>query len=266
MNKSVFVFAVLLLAPMGSSGSDLPELPRDIEEWVRVLVPLRIQVPVTGLYGTEWTTELTAYNESSVLIVHGSPFVCNLGIPCPIPSRQEADSLWSPYSSGIAGPNHGVLFYVERRVADSVWFALTLRERFSGETASIPVVREDDFFAGKTALPDVPISTNHRVHLRIYDPFNEMDSLASITIEDSVTREVLSRKTMMLDKAPQSGPVSEFHRHPGFAEIGDLAGLLPEEYRGSVLVRITMNDERPFWTFISLTDNATQDVTIITPQ
>ncbi|HVR44034.1 MAG TPA: hypothetical protein VMS56_11400, partial [Thermoanaerobaculia bacterium] len=201
MNSTLFVLMLAILAPGALLGSDLPELPRDVGEWVRVLVPLRIQVPVSGLYGTEWTSELTAWNEESVAIVQGSPFVCNLGIPCPPPLRQKADAVWSPYSAPARGNNRAVILFVERRAAASVWFALTLHERFTAELTAIPVVREDDFLRGGVVFPDVPVSAARRIHVRIYDPFNEPDSVAEVVIEDALTREILGSSSVALEQA-----------------------------------------------------------------
>ncbi|HUP63855.1 MAG TPA: hypothetical protein VM557_01055, partial [Thermoanaerobaculia bacterium] len=111
-----------------------------------------------------------------------------------------------------------------------------------------------------------PVSAARRIHVRIYDPFNEPDSVAEVVIEDALTREILGSSSVALEQAAPHEPASDFDSHPAYGQISDLSALLRDGYTGSVLVRITMNDERPFWTFISLTDNATQDVTIITPQ
>jgi hypothetical protein len=153
---------------------------------------------------------------------------------------------------------------VPRPEADSLAFALRVRDVSRAEEGlgtEVPVVREKDMFVNTVmTLLDVPLDPRYRVKLRVYalDPFFGNAGLAaSVTLVD-VRTGVRTERNIPLERSCQ-GPLCV--AVPAYGELDLEAGQQGER----VNVYISSHEESLTWSFASITNNDTQQVTIVTP-
>ncbi len=160
----------------------------------------------------------------------------------------------------------GFIAHLPRREAPDVWFGTLIRDLSRQAEAlgtEIPVVRERDLFDRPFQLLNVPTDPRFRVALRLYDLETELAPRAitvrfmSMTSDDVIaTKEVALQKTI--------GP------RPAYAAIGDLVGAYPElAGKGPLRIEIdpdVIPGQRTMWAMVSVTNNETQHVTVISPQ
>jgi hypothetical protein len=130
-------------------------------------------------------------------------------------------------------------------------------------------VRERDFSSSTTQLLEVPTGADTRVHLRIY-------GASSPSGRGDIIVRVFSDATKLFEKAisltPSGGLASlptenAFIENPAYAELTNLTGLPEIARHGDVRVEIEpVTAGLRYWSFISVTNNATQRVSTITPQ
>jgi hypothetical protein len=165
--------------------------------------------------------------------------------------------------------NPGVFIYVDKEHAATISFALRLREWSQpADFVELPIVRERDFFSTTTQLLEVPTSNATRVHLRLYgssSPNGRGDVIVRIFSADNTK---LFEQPLSLTPAGGlaaiPGPTA-FSENPAYAELPNLTANFAG--RGNVRVEIEpVTAGLRYWSFISVTNNATQRVSLITPQ
>jgi hypothetical protein len=250
----------------------------------RVLVPVVVAAPTPGAYGSIWQTELVARNESDQgVVISDTPFgLCGL---CP------------PYAShttfrialNAPNPNAGRFLYIGSPGLGNVTFVLRVqdisRKALTWGTA-IPVVRDRDVFSGRLQLLDIPIDSRFRAALRVYDfepPTEATSRVVRLRIYDMCgigQIDIRCTNTPLVDTSltlVTSGHQSYPPETPGTVFIGDLAStfdrlanLPPVNLPDSTpRVRVDVDPVTPglrFWAFVSVTNNETQHVTVISPQ
>ncbi|MCM2313953.1 MAG: hypothetical protein NDJ92_02210 [Thermoanaerobaculia bacterium] len=232
----------------------------------RVLVPLAFAAGTTvpGAYGTVWIGEVWVANESSEDIQTLRSQQCQQGCPDPeLPAKsQRAISALPPGERSDAG----AFLYVPGYLAADVFFSarvLEVTRRAQPTGFAVPVVRESDYFTTAVMFPGVPAGAAVRSSLRIYDATSqggraflvEMvgengDTIASIpvTLSDGTSLE-------SLDLIPASVAVHNLEN----VLAGDTG------VRDLFHIRISpIGDVSPYWAFVSVTDNETQHVLMIT--
>lgn len=215
----------------------------------RLLLPVYVQT--RGAFGSLFVSELTAFNDTDqTQLVRGLVIPC-ITSPCP------------PDTSGISIPPHHTFtgFFPTGEpghlvtIADGarVEFNLRVRDLSRREDSAgteVPVVRESDFLS-RVNLLNVPAEANFRRLLRLYSgvPID-----ARITIRSQGDDSVLSTATVHL-----AGGGLET---PAYAEFRDFpASISP--------LRIEIEPIDPagkLWAFVSVTNNSTQEITLVTPQ
>lgn len=248
----------------------------DIESpYERVLLPLYFPGTIPGAFGTQWATELWIHNggTDSVSIADR---VCMPDAPCPavIPltrSLVAGHSLHNPTDFFQQNRNNSSLvLYVSNDGAQDVSFGLqvadTSRRALNGGT-DLPVIREGELLTRKAQLHNVRLENGtFRLLLRVYDlSYSEAQFAVRFypaTHEDprpSVYGTTLTAKT------PRQGP---FRAEAAYAEL-DITQLLDLRLAWPQVARIEIEPLTPgsrYWAFVSLTNNETQLVTLITPQ
>jgi hypothetical protein len=122
----------------------------------------------------------------------------------------------------------------------------------------LPIVREGDFRTDAIVLPRVVIDSRLRTTLRIYSP--EPDPIqVRIEIADWWYDSVDNARLITLAAGDEL--------HPAFGQL-----VLEHEFSwlGPVHIRIVplpFGEKQPrIWAFMTMVDNATNEVTVITPQ
>jgi hypothetical protein len=249
MKRLLFFLAALLLT--------VPLLAQSGPNFERILLPIFTN-PVHGAFGSEFHTELRAYNDSQfTLTVHGFDRQCPvLCIPLPdlpfeLPPQREVE----PQDFLMSG-NPGRFIYVPKdRMAD-----LSMNLRVFDVTRSalnfgteMPIVRAADFRINRLTLLGIPTDPKFRNTLRIYSP-DFTNVLISINDQPPVRVSLTAGADMF---SPSYGVFTDFPTGQGPVRVTiDIESLI------ITLVPI----ETPVWAFVTVTNNETQAISTITPQ
>jgi hypothetical protein len=187
------------------------------------------------------------------------PFVC-LGFPC---LERKSPGQFISFN-GDYYPR-GVAMLTPRAEASNFAFTLRVRDKAfesEGFGTNIPVVREQDMFTNTDlTLLDVPIDPRYRTKLRMY-VFDSVEHDAFITVLRPNAGSASARRSPYTARVTRDCSVPVHCASlPWYAELDLPAGNVDE--RVNVYVRIG-GRETPAWAFASITNNATQQVTIVT--
>ena len=229
----------------------------------KMLIPVAVE-KAPGAFGAVWSSDFWFRNESD-LPVDVIQNLCYLQADprgCSIPGKSNVHR-----SSLLIGSPTNVparLLFVPSERAGDILFSLRVRDltrgMFSGGT-ELPIVRERDFRAKPVELINVPMESNFRATLRIYD-VDVHDTaefrVTMIPFSDGPVPAIVDQRTVRIVRAHFDD--SSFV--PGYAQIDDLKPL-------GAAVSILIEPLTPglrFWTFVSVTNNTTQEITTILPQ
>lgn len=259
----------LLLLPLAAAAQTTA-----VPHMTRVLVPLYYEQPLHGALGSVWTTQFSVYNSSSRAVQMGWCSVLNDNEACVVPGTLDsqiaagatASTLpnFSPaFNNAVPGRQLNFVTDSDDQLSFGLRVADTSRGGFTAGT-QIPVVRERDYFQGTVRMPNVPIDSRFRLTLRVYE-MGLPASDVTIRVFDQQTNALLGSNSFHL-VAAQTGA---FRFEPAYLQLGDLTSIVPASTTLPSIVRIelepTTKDAR-FWSFISITNNETQQLTVITPQ
>ena len=240
----------------------------------RVLLPIYFAGVIPGAYGTEWTTDLWIHNGGTTTVsiadrVCPPPTVCPPVIPLAIPLEPHAslhnpDMFFQPSRS-----NPSLILYVGEDGAEDVSMGLrvadTSRHALNGGT-DLPVIRGDEFLSRTEQLLNVPLdSRTFRLLLRVYEINYDQAQFAVrfYPAQESAASQVYG--TTLTASTPKTAP---FRAEAAYAEL-DITRLLDLRLAWPEIARIEIQPLTPgsrYWAFVSLTNNETQLVTLITPQ
>jgi len=238
------VVAILAAGCAGTAAA------QDAAVFERVLVPVSV-VDVPGAYGTLWSTELWYRNNSNKPVA-----VFPLAVSDTVPTIGRTTRL--PIGAFPADAPGQILF-VSRDGGDDVQFDLRLFNRNDPAASwgtKLPVVREREL-ADDVQLINVPTAPAYRSTLRIY---GVPDAVAGT---DSVRVRIYSNDEELLADAEV-----ELRGWPRYAAIASLADRFPQ-IRNAERVRVHIEAQSvsaKIWAFVSVTSNATQQVSVVTPE
>jgi hypothetical protein len=156
------------------------------------------------------------------------------------------------------GSRPGQFLYFDRDGGDDVQFDLRLynySEPHASWGTRLPVVREAEF-TPQVSLINVPTGPEFRSALRIYAWSDEPP------YEDLVRVRIYTHDERLL-----TDTVLRLQGLPKYAQILSLADVFPE-IRAVERVRVLVEanaGETKLWAFVSVTANATQQVSLVTP-
>jgi hypothetical protein len=238
------------------------------EQYDRILIPIGAY-NLAGAYGSLWQTELTGFNtgETFVPVKVSLNEVCGLPEGCPdIPAQPNQ------VFSLFVGTSQGGFLLVGREHSDDVRFNLRIfdstRESESFGTI-LPVARERDFSTKPLNLLNVVVSSNSRTLLRVYG-FDNVPDVVTVKVRRTSFFPGLVGKTVSVQVPLQQHPDPGGSAFPSFGSI-DVGAALPAELLTPgvgpprFLVEVQPNEQK-LWALITVTNNASQYVTAITPQ
>lgn len=230
----------------------------DTGDFERLLLPVFIP-PTAGAFGSLFESPLSIWNTGVedvsmfAMPVYCVIVTCPPTTPGPVPillkARQGAPATLGPLYDG----DPGRLFYIPKGAFDRL--AASLRVLDITRSADsfgtrIPIVPEREFRSDILALIDVPSSARFRNTLRIY----------SLDPQTSVHLRVINADGTLTESETDIALRDSFDAyHPGYAEIANLA--VPDGGR----VEITPNAGKRVWAFVSVTNNVTQQITVVAP-
>lgn len=251
----------------------------DVNPYTRVLLPIYLEHPVNGAFGSVWTTQFSVHNGGTTEsdIVWCSPTsdaVCLAFLPgdaALFPGEtQHALPAFSPEPTG-ATPGR-VLYLLpadDSNVAFNLRVADTSRSTQNAGT-EIPVVREKDFLTSTARLLNIPNGLGFRFTLRLYS-LNSSPADYAIRLYDENSNALVASFNQHIVPAP----TGQLQFEPGYAEINGNSiaigvGDPTPSPRGPITaLRIEvepLTQGSAFWAFVAVTNNDTQQLTVVTPQ
>jgi hypothetical protein len=233
-------------------------------DWSRILVPLTME-DTPGANGALWKTEITGLIDGEDVLI--APEGCGpVEDPCSRPPLQRAFDVRDEdliVSIGTAQfiyvkRDQAHLLRVNTRVYDSA------RET---ETAGafVPSARDEDFSPAGVALLGIPVAPQFRSMLRVYD-YDGDDTPVLVSLYGDDADEPFSTTTHSLQAESEfTLTTALLPGQPATGQI-DLTPLIPA---GSYeRVRVAVRPLQPgsrIWGFVSITNNETHHVTVVTP-
>ena len=245
----------------------------------RVLVPISV-ADVPGANGALWTAELWGFNGNGTdNIVHVEPLPClviamsRCATAFALPPGRSTRVL--PYGTP---PAPGVLMLIPTHLAERTSFTLHVRDltrQSDSWGVQIPVVRERDFFTGPTHMTNIPFGSDYRQTLRIYaildGPLSAQFRVKLFQVTGSTDDRLLTDQVITIDPPPVPPP----NQIPSPLVQLTLTDLFLIEIAGVNRVRVTIEPATeptalrppvPYWAFVSITNNRTNDVTTVVPR
>jgi hypothetical protein len=268
VRRSLLVLVVLsLLAPAVVADDD----PAD---YTPVLVPL-VSHFRPGAHGSVWDSELFVFNGSHLqLRMLGA--MEDTGIPAPVDPAVRVDArAGRTVSLYPLDAFDGAFLYVPNTMVSTTKMSLRVRDTSQNATSlgdDVPVVRIDQA-ADHLTIIDVPVDPDYRATLRIYG-FTPAPMQVGVTVyhERSLT-------PLAQFEADLNGIVTvvfdPFPVQPAYIAFDPLPAAVRAAATGTrVRIEITNFDDcctpplpvAPIWAFVSLTNNETNQVTIVTPK
>lgn len=261
------ILLLCLLLPVAAAAQTVPH-------YTRVLVPLYFDKPVNGALGSVWTTQFSVYNSGSAPVQLGWCSVLSDNEACVTPGTADSQIAAGATSTTLpaftpafnnAVPGRQLNF--ETVSDDQLSFGLRVADTSRGGLnagTQIPVVRERDYFQGTVRMPNVPIDSRFRLTLRVYE-MGLTASAVTVRVFDQQTNALLGSHEFQLT-APTTGA---FRFEPAYLQLADLSSIVPTATPLPSIVRVELepsSKEARYWAFISITNNETQQLTVITPQ
>lgn len=272
LRKLVLSFCITLVA-MAAHAQVLP--PPDVES-TRLLLPVMMQSGEFGAFGALWKTELWVRNGASTP-VHIFPYDggCRLS-NCGFLSPTLPGSTFQPQVGKWVGSGNipGTYLHVEKGFVDQVSVQLRvrdLRDEENGFGTELPVVSEDEFRPDGIVLLDLPMRPGYRTMLRTYslDPVEVPAVIVRVyglsegwqfPPPTSPLPQLLSEQRYALEV-----PASEIRKFvPDYLQL-DLSQNAFAPWRQVMLEIIPAIEGMRIWSFASVTNNLTQQITTITP-
>jgi len=234
-----------------------------------ILLPVYTTQPVPGAFGSLWKTEFRIVNLTQIAFVPGVDILYASGdFP---QGRVKSPALTMPRDDVDSPPI--ALAWIRNELAPFISVELRVRDLSrQSETwgTEIPVV-----FGGKYDLNllDVPVRDGFRSLLRVYSAV--YGGCCGVTVSfKSADGNVLATRTLQLQHPNGSigGLVPppykregsrELPLQPAYAEI-DLRSITELQEQETVWIQV--NPTMASWAFVSVTNDATQHVTTITPR
>lgn len=254
-------FAAMFFALVTTAAT----IPVRAVDYERILLPILIK-PFAGAFETSWRVDAQMLIDSNEALEMFPLVDCVLCV-----ERMPRGSAFQP-PLFFQQPNHppGSMLYVERSVADDVRISVRLRETTRGTAAGLemPVVREREFFTDTIHILDVPIRSGSRVTLRIYDVDARAGSAARIRFLSPTQTVPAATFDAPFVRSPAHNPNFSLNVTPAYIQVSGVEENFPQL---NALDRIRIEIDPlttglTFWAFISITDDLTQQVSLITPQ
>jgi len=258
------------------SYSDLIPVP-DLSKLQRILLP-SYTCDLPGAHGSVWCAEFSVFNASAdaITVYPVYPYIGEISAFSMPPNRFAIPRLIeSDNSFLVIPPRSARVLYVDPAHADDLRFNLRIydqsRTRMTWGT-EVPVVRERDLRSAQIEIFPVPLNGHFRQALRIYDPFRLGTGEVEARFFAARTGELIATRTVTLavyERSMSFGGIDQ--SFPGLAEFNNLMIDVPElaAVPSTEQLRIEVVPVTPglrFWAMVSLTNNETQHVTLLTPQ
>lgn len=263
-----------------ASGQTTPPNPIDYEQ---LLVPLTPR-GVEGANGSRWTYSLAVLNAGEApLVGYFFPIAADVPPPdifpawtgCVFPACPESlvlqpGNVHFQALGGVDGNGQfGLLLSVRKSSAQSFRYELRVKDESRNSKSAgvaIPVVPFTDFTTRTVHLLNVPVDPRFRQTLRVYAPRRDVATAVRIRMLDQGSSAILLDGLYHLAQPPGALPdlYPGFAMHPDILQVSDISIPAPV-YMGVRFEISSTSEGTPIWAFLSITNNETQEFTVVTP-
>jgi hypothetical protein len=235
----------------------------DRRDFETVLVPVAAR-DLPGAGGSLWRTTLYVHHESEPITVIGYD---NHDALSPLPGQTYR----APLFLSSPGDTAGTLLFVHKAIAGSTHYDLRIRDvsrDSAGPGVAVPVIREQELLTSPAYLLAVPCDARFRRMLRIYSPLVETSTSFLVKVTDDLRNTVIYTAHWQLITSGKtvSVPGMTVPRQPAERDVS-LDQFVPN-LTSYTTVTVTVQPDDPserFWSFVSVTDNVTQQVALVLP-
>lgn len=238
-----------------------------------ILIPTLYSGP--GLFGSRWFSTVIVNNHSATSFE--SPGV-QFNVLCAIPEGCRSDSIPSGTYGFLVAPTpaNGLLLRGDRALLSKLAFNGHFAQVSDSVTngTELPIVRDNQFVQGTIHFPFVALyllAHSARSTLRIYGPDALPGTAVRVEIRDWTNPSGDPRESETVDLTTPASPTAE-PLFPASAQVSLNDDFPFERLRGTwfniavVPLPLPSGDLPRIWAFISTTENASQQVSIQTPQ
>jgi hypothetical protein len=227
---------------------------------------------VGGALDSQWVTDIAVLNRADVEVPIAGAYIC---FGCRTAHGLRPGVTYDLVPVPPPGNLGGTFLFIDSRYVDQVHFGLRVRDISRGADnfgSEVPIVREKEFRADGVSLLSVPKQPNARVTLRVYgfDPnvagdvivrvYQQRPGLLVNLISDMPSDSLIAERTYPVAYIPADQ--AEAANFPRYAQISDLP--LPTTGFARIDV-VPVTPGMRIWAFATVTNNDTQQVTVISP-
>ncbi|MEO8379209.1 MAG: hypothetical protein ABI779_06055 [Acidobacteriota bacterium] len=262
---AILVLTSVVVFPAAHAGEPV--------EYTRFLIPV-YSPDLPGAFGSLWQARTwLRYSGDVDADIVPRPFC--FGIQCPLGGVLEPGWPSVPFQTLAGFPESAILVHVDSRYASRVTFESRIRDLSrSSESAGteVPVIREDRIANAPVYLLNVPLDVWFRHTLRVY----ALPEIESPEVEiryfrqpdDSGSRLDLDITLLKAERLHlrTRRDFPTYQLYPSVGEVGNFQ--LAPELAGQERIWIEVVPVTPglrIWAFASVTNNETQEVTLVTP-
>lgn len=239
-------------------------------DYVAAIVPLT-SLAVPGSHGSVWQSELRIFNSSHLTLRMPGPEEIVAELPPDPAVVIEPLTTRRVFLNRREAGVDGHFLYVPYPLVSAAKMSLRVRDTAQNATSlgdDVPVVRYDQV-SGHVTLVDIPVEDKYRATLRIYG-FTPAPMRIGVSIYPQTGDVPLSQFDVQLHGINTFEYVP-FPPHPAYLALDPLVPAV-RAAGGRVRIELTNygdNVSPPLpniWAFVSLTNNETNQVTIVTPK
>lgn len=247
-------------------------VPPDPASFERVLLPAFFFGP--GANGSQWVSTARVFNDGKTTVEMANPLfegdpVCPAVCGCSARKDLKPRETGS-ICSGFAYPG-GLILYAPRSASNDLHYNLRIRDvsrSAEGAGTEVPVVRESGL-RDKVVLLNIPSEGRFRTALRIFDVLGR----DGVQVRMQIFREGAPDGAYVDRIVTLSQPIRDivfdpFPSFPAYAYVPNPVLEVPIAAPIAGEFRIELTPLAPlekFWAFVSITNNDTQQVTLVTP-
>jgi hypothetical protein len=273
---TVDVLVVSCGGPSATVVGGFTYLDTPTASYEKVLLPVLFEGP--GGFGARWTTRARVMASSTERVqfaraaFEGDP-ACPSVCGCAAGSAIDPDRPASVCVAGFSDPA-GLILYAPTSATLHYGLRIFDASRSTVDSGTeIPVVHERDFRFDRIVLLDLPWSSSaQRTALRIYNPDQRDGAQVRLTFTEPNGVDVITERVVTLQYLVRTLVFDPYPNRPAFAYFPDLIarfddGTVPSQLPESYNLIITpVTRGLRIWAFASVTNNTTQQVTVVSPQ